>query len=343
MGVKNLATYGATLAIAWGAFSFGAVYPWGYWPLIFIAVASGTAGLALRESYEPRATAFGIALVVLCIAVAAQLIPVPAAILAKFNPAADRLLQQFEFAYDAGLSASHPVSILPNATWLGLAFAVAFSIFAVGLTRSLSVAGCHGLAARAIVIGSIIAIVGIVQRGFSTTKIYGVWQPQYTGDSFDPFVNRNHFAGWMVMTLSLAVGYFCGGAAGAMRRVRPGWRNRLVWLASTQANKLVLTAFALVLMALSLVVSMSRSGITCLAIALILGGWFVRRQLGDGYRGTLIAGYLALVFVIAVGRIGIDIVSDRFAAASWETLGGRFGAWADAARVIRDFPLAGTG
>ncbi len=31
--------------------------------------------------------------------------------------------------------------------------------------------------------------------------IYGFWRSISGGDSYGPFVNRNHFAGWMLMTL----------------------------------------------------------------------------------------------------------------------------------------------
>ena len=39
--------------------------------------------------------------------------------------------------------------------------------------------------------------------------VYGFWKPLHGGNPFGPFINRNHFAGWMVMALPLVVGYSC--------------------------------------------------------------------------------------------------------------------------------------
>lgn len=53
--------------------------------------------------------------------------------------------------------------------------------------------------------------------------------------------------------------------------------------------------------------------------------------------------YLAFVLVVAVGWVGLDAVATRFAAAQWDDMGGRLGAWTDAWRIFRDFPLTGVG
>ncbi len=44
-----------------------------------------------------------------------------------------------------------------------------------------------------------------------------------------------------------------------------------------------------------------------------------------------------------MGWAGLDAVAKRFAAAQWEDVGGRLGAWTDAWRIARDFPLTGVG
>ena len=41
--------------LVWGALSFGAVYPWGYWPLAAGAAAVGVWALARTQAWrEPR-------------------------------------------------------------------------------------------------------------------------------------------------------------------------------------------------------------------------------------------------------------------------------------------------
>ena len=160
---------------------------------------------------------------------------------------------------------------------------------------------------------------------------------------FGPFVNENHFAGWMMMGLPLAVGYFSAGASGAMRGVRPDWRSRVLRLSSPEVNKLVLAALAALLMGLALVLTFSRSGVTCFAFALLLSGWFICRSRAAGTGRSLRLAYIALVAVVGIGWAGVDTVAREFGRASWDNLGGRLGAWEDGLHITSDFMLTGTG
>jgi O-antigen ligase len=53
--------------------------------------------------------------------------------------------------------------------------------------------------------------------------------------------------------------------------------------------------------------------------------------------------YLAFVLIVGVGWVGVDQIAKRFAVAQWDDVGGRLGAWTDAWRIFRDFPVAGVG
>ena len=184
---------------------------------------------------------------------------------------------------------------------------------------------------------------GIVQRPLYAGKIYGFWTPQLPGQAFGPFVNKNHFAGWMLMALPLVLGLLCAGIARGMRGVRPVLRERLLWLGSPDASRIVLLAGAAAVMGLALVLTMSRSGISAMALSLALTGGFVMAGQTTGSRKAFAAGYLVLLAVLVVGWVGADAIAARFAAADWGDLNARRGAWADAWRVAQAFPLAGTG
>ena len=61
---------------------------------------------------------------------------------------------------------------------------------------------------RIAALGLAMALFGIVQRGTFNGKLYWVWTPINTaGNAFGSFVNRNHFAGWMLMAAALTAGY----------------------------------------------------------------------------------------------------------------------------------------
>ena len=76
--------------IAWGAFAFGAVYPWAYWPLAIAAAAVALAGLVTPAAVGWRTldlTAVTLALAIFLVAAAAQLVPLPAATIEAISPA----------------------------------------------------------------------------------------------------------------------------------------------------------------------------------------------------------------------------------------------------------------
>jgi O-antigen ligase len=144
------------------------------------------------------------------------------------------------------------------------------------------------------------------------------------------------------MALPVAVGYFASQVARGMVGVKPGWRNRVVWFSTPDASRAVLTGFAILVMGFALTLTLSRSGIGCFLLAMVLSAFHVLRRQQTTAKGRLLGTYLVLVFVAAVTWVGIDAIGARFAQVDW-ALGGRAGAWADAWRIHRMFPWFGTG
>jgi hypothetical protein len=84
-------------------------------------------------------------------------------------------------------------------------------------------------------------------------KIYGFWQPQYRGSPFGPFVNRNHFAGWMLMVLPLAAAAAYGAAVSEQH---DGLHQVVSWLSrSPVAARMQLMTLAATVMGLSVLLS----------------------------------------------------------------------------------------
>jgi O-antigen ligase len=188
----------------------------------------------------------------------------------------------------------------------------------------------------------ILALIGIVQKPFYAGRIYGVWTPIMKGEAFGPFVNKNHFAGWMLMTVPLALALLAATVAG-VRDVKPGWRSRILWLSSAEASQIILIAAASVVMALALVMTMSRSGITALALSVLLAAWFMLRGQRDRPRLAAGAAYLCVLIVIVVAWVGADSIVARFTGTNWTEFNNRRGAWQDAAGIAAAFPISGTG
>jgi O-antigen ligase len=335
----------AIVTVAWGALAFGAVYPWGYWPLAIAAQACGFLGLLAagrtRVAFASRA------LVLAFCGVAAagllQVIPLPVGVLAAITPATIPVVSNIDFQLGAGLTAVHPSSIAPSATWAALALYGSFTVFLFGVTRLVSLQGAKRLVEGLTILAVVVALVGIVQKPLYAGSIYGFWEPETGGNPFGPFVNKNHFAGWMLMALPLTLALLCAGLEHGTRGVKPEWRYRILWLSSPEANRLILLASAAAVMALALVLTMSRSGISALALSLLMTGWFVVKGVRGRSRKAAGAAYLLLLVVTVVAWVGADVIVGHFSKADWSEFNNRRGAWADAVNVARTFPITGTG
>jgi O-antigen ligase len=338
--------YAAALAIAavcWGAFALGGARPWGYFPLAALSVAAGMAGIraSTRQDGATRPMMAGLAAVAAAIVV--QLVPLPLAWVERVSPHALPLVANTDFAFGAGLVRFHALSVDPAATSLALLLYSCFAALLLGLIRVFAVDRLRPTIESLTIVGVLLALAGIVQQPLYAGRVLGVWEPEAAGSPFGPFVNKNHFAGWMLMALPLTVALLCAGLQQGMRGLRPGLRYKVLWLSSPEANRLILLGTAAVLMATSLVFTMSRSGMSALAMSLVVTGWLVVRGFDGRHRRAAIVVYLAVLALTAVGWVGADAVVERFSRANWSEFNDRRGAWLDALRVSSAFRLTGTG
>jgi O-antigen ligase len=191
-------------------------------------------------------------------------------------------------------------------------------------------------------VATLVALVAIVQRANYNGLVYGFWTPiEGRADSFGPFVNKDHFAGWMLMAIPVCMGLLCGLVARASQRVRNDWRSRFLWLSSADGSGTLFVAFAIMVMTLSLMLALSRSGILCLLFAVAAIGIVQWRQIGSGRRGAF--AYLALATAVAFVWAGSEAITTRFRTGSVVDLAGRVPVWADAIHVFAAFPLTGAG
>jgi hypothetical protein len=238
----------------------------------------------------------------------------------------------------------HPISIDPAGTLVSLALFVALAIMLIGLARMFSVTGVSTVADGIIVIGVTLALVGIIQHPIYNGKIYGLWTPTSAEVSpFGPFINRNHFAGWMLMALPICLGSLFAALADPAHRHGKTLREWIVWLGSESGNRVFVTGVAAATMGLSLVMTMSRSGITAFVLSVGLSGWIFARGVVGPIRKSLVVVGPAVLIAIAVGWTGTDVVTARFAKLDAGEFALRQRAWVDATHIARAFPLTGTG
>ena len=333
----------ALIVVAWGVLLFGGVYPWAYWPLLLGCAGVGFAawvGAPNRKDLQVAHIAFACVL----LGIALQLVPLPRQALAGVSPATHRFLAQTDLGYGAvGSQSGHQLSINPNATLRGLAFFVTLGLFVRGLAGGLTTIRIRPLIAGLTVLGTAVGTVGIIQKALHADHVYGFWHSQFASEPFGPFVNRNHFAGWIVLLLPLSLSYAWALMTTHGYRRHHSLISRFLWLTSVEASQSALAGFACGVMILALGMTLSRSGIVAgtLAIAFL--------AIGLSRRSGLLAKMSLGAFAIGLISMGLlwdgssGKLSQRFGEFAVSPLGGRLGAWNDALGVIRQFPLFGSG
>jgi len=174
------------------------------------------------------------------------------------------------------------------------------------------------------VFGFLASIFGILQHLTFNGKLYWFREMRFGGIPFGPYVNRNHFAGFVELILPLAL------VPLVMGRVR---RER--WL--------VVSLFAVVPIA-ALFLSASRGGIVSIGVELaVLALMMIRwRTLGK----ELFAGITVLLLaMLMVTWLGVGQLLHRFSSfqALEVTVGKRASMRHDTWQIFLQHPLAGTG
>jgi O-antigen ligase len=311
----------------------GAVHEPVFVPLLAGCALAGLVALA-RRHHVPRPPLPGATLLLALHAlVLLQLVPLPPALLRVVSPGT------YAF-HDAQLlvpplTAWKPVSVSPPDTLRGLAFLAAFSLLAVAVQRELGDGRWRRrLAGTVVLTGLFVTVVALLQAVSSEPrKLYGLWEPRWDWAVFGPYVNRNHFADYLVLAAPLAIGF----ALEALARLRAAWTRRhrgLLLLGEAEGQAFARAAAAVMLIVAGLVASRSRGGVSafaCAAVAMAL--------VAPGRRRTGLA-ILSLAGV-GVAWIGLGGVIEAFEARGIQ--GSRLDLWRDMLPMVRDFPLLGVG
>lgn len=326
------------IAIVWSVLAVGGVYPWAYRPLwiaaLLAALAAGQAALGQAAS---RAALRGAPLLAPGLLLGAftlvQLIPLPQSWVDLVSPGRAHFTDAAAGTTALTLSASD--------TWRGLAFLSSM----LGLHAAAAIAYADPKAHRRLFrdlpfLGLLLAVVAAVQLGSGTDRVYGIVRPQEgSGNLFGPFVNRNHFAGYMLMLTPLALGVVARRFVRYWEivRSRPGLSRILVFLGAPEGTALLYAGLPAAACVTGLLATTSRGGILAFGGALCVSALLHRRRQG------ILAAALSLALVgVGLGAFGIDRLQDRFSRASQET-NLRTVVWRDSLHAMKGLWWTGSG
>ena len=204
-----------------------------------------------------------------------------------------------------------------------------------------------------IIIGFIIAMFGIVHKLSGVKNIY--WLIKKDGSHFGPYVNYDHYAGFMSMCASLAIASFMAKIRFSSFFLIKGFRDKLLWFSSKEASVTIRYFFYAIIMTGSIFYSSSRGGIMSFAIALFIFFFFLIIRTRKSRRGRLIFFFIliALLSGIIASWIGPDRTLAKFKQLNSVVRSVihessilsemRPDIWQDTNRITRDFPVLGSG
>ena len=354
MTMERFLLWGLILILAVAPLPFGSVQPRAAAALVVACLALGILwvlwrsrrGLSPLPGKDP-VLAVG---ALFALVGAVQLVPLPETALRLISPKAVELRERYE-PRAAGENPSRgrgwqPLSLYPWATRQALLRFIACLIAAlVTIDLSGRETWRRTLAMALVASGGFQAVYGLSEYFSGRQHIFGYAKRYYTEVATGTFINRNHFAGYLEMTLPLAIALASlslarlGGGAGVPITRRLAEASGREMFAASVLLLLALT------MAVALVCSQSRMGITSVLLALLSVGLFLAWR-GRGRSFALAAVIVAGATLLLVGQgSAAGSVLERFLGTAKEFQGdfGRWSIWAQAAGMLAAFPLFGAG
>jgi len=202
-------------------------------------------------------------------------------------------------------------------------------------------------------ISYVLVIMGVFQAFYGMFELYNknprilFYKKIYGLDSVTgTFVNRNHFSGYLEMIIPLAMGLIIA-RIDLFSLSGLKWRKKLLRLSEKRLTTNLLIIAGIVVMALAVIFSKSRSGVFLLVFTFVLFFeltvlYFGRvRHQQKGIKNFLKVSFLIITFIALY--VGIGSVIERFALDKLLMQEGRPVYWEKVTTIVGDYPLFGTG
>ena len=174
-----------------------------------------------------------------------------------------------------------------------------------------------------------------------------LWLRELTqgGAPFGPYVNRNHFAGYMEIVIPLTIGYLL--AQSPWRERNFTLRERVLLWTSQQTSKSVLLLFAAIFMAASLLLTGSRGGLVSFTGSMVFFAVMMKIKRSSGRKGSrLLSAFcgLGLIAAVWIGGNSAFLSVERLEKGIQEPSGEeRLLLWHDTLRLAKDYLGFGSG
>lgn len=271
-----------------------------------------------------------------------SLVPLPRGWLALLSPRAHEIRIQSEALVGAATPLPSPWSLVPFLTardlWIWIAVVTLF-VLTMSLVRVDS-RNATRLGASLVVLGALSGLYGVVGWLDAVTEAFGVASSSIRARG--SFGNANHYAMFQGMTVLVGLGLLGGVAKSPHTRARHRNHHRLP---RDDRGRAGVIGLAVVIAALGLALSLSRSGIAFTLVAACV--FVLLYKVGEATKRSFATANLALglALLALLVWLGTEPLVARFGdlAAELDREGTRVQVWRDSLSALDDFWLTGAG
>ncbi|MBI4373190.1 MAG: O-antigen ligase family protein [Candidatus Omnitrophica bacterium] len=335
-----------TLAVS--VFLFGGGFVEGYTSLqamTFILLGALTLNRSAKSSWaKPKFDWVLFLLSVWILFIFVQFIPLPVAYVQVISPNLVSLWNDFypashEFerlTLSLGTYAMR-VEVAKTCSYAGL-FCAAYFLF-----RDKQAIKRLGLAT--VVIGTLLSLVGLVFYKIDPMRVYGFFYFDQ-GSSFTPYLNKNHFANYLVMTIPVTVAFLYVGLSRSALVMASQLRSKLLWFSSGESIRCFVLLASLALQFAAFLYPASRGAFLGLLAGMLGFSFLIVLNMKRKMAAFFLIGFFAVA--IGAGLFQAKPLLSKLQSLSDHrsqdiALQFRSSNWRDTTRMFRDFPLVGFG
>lgn len=328
---------------------FGTVHPWSISIMetaIFIVLGAWLFKMAFLREISMIKTPLSLSIPVAALAglMIFHLMPLPEWVLKNISPSTIRIYLTF-----TDEETLKTISLYPGATLDSLIALISYAaVFLVVVNHYRTRKQVERIFHIIIGMGCFLAVFAVIQKltwngrmfwfyplreGLSSNRSY-IW---------GPYINHNHFAGYMEMAIPIGLGFFLYWITETDNLPGIPLRQRFMKiLRSNNLLRLIFFSLSVLIMSAVLFYSLSRGGILSFSISLIFFGSLIysRRSLRKRAKPLIMIGIIVFIMVIITGMGRIE---ERFREIGEQEEIPRLNIWTDSLEIIKDFPVIGTG
>ena len=313
--------------------AFGSTQPWAIFVFetaVWLMAVSWLLKLGVERSFSVRAVIFYIPVLLFILLILFELIPFPAGLVKNISPAACEI-KTFAYNFFGGTANSLSLSIDNYSSFTGLVrYSCYFIVFFIGINELKTFKQINLVLAVILVTGFVISVFAIIQKFTWSGKIFWVHEISGRYGVFGPFVNYDHYGGYINMVIMVGFGFILSGI---------------------DASKKALIGFMVIVMGASLLLSQSRGAVISFlaglgyAASMLL---FLRKSYDKKTFISMIVSIIAVVAFILLLIYWIDwgVITGRLSTVLYlekNYMNPRLDIWRDSFELVRQFPVFGVG